>query len=164
MAQTTDLTLSVSNVVSSTSFVSSSVSYEQPKNMNVTAVTRSGNQITFTGSGFPTSSFIGRASIEGINADQVIVNSATSVTASWSSTGIPQTSSVPKLSFEHTSAYVHYATVDSSITFSSVQDVTSSTAISSSFNGGMKYTIVSDGLYATLKNAQNEVKVCGSTC
>jgi hypothetical protein len=52
-----------------------------------------------------------------------------------------------------------------SASFSKVLNVTSTTSsLSCSFAGGCTYAIESDGLFATLKNSANEVKVCGSTC
>lgn len=165
MGATSQLTIGVNGVVNSTAFVSSSVTYQQTSSFNVDSVTSSGNQITFTGTGFPTADHIGRVTLEGVAADAVTITSATEVTASFSSTGIPATTSVPELVFETTTNnYQHTAVVSSVATFTKVQDVTSSTGISSSFNGGLKYTVQSDGLYATLKKADNELRVCGSVC
>jgi len=155
--------VTLNGVESTDSFVASDCLYSQTESITVSALSTSGNSVTFTGTGFLTD-HTASASINGISADSVSVTSATSATASWTSTGIPGVEATPVLQFEHSSQlYSLYATV--SATFNKTHDVTAtSSGLSCSFAGGCTYAIESAGLYATLQNSTNSVKVCGSTC
>lgn len=79
--------------------VAEGVTFEQQEIITVSEIASAGTSITFTGTGFPMDGLIGHASIGGLNADVVAVTSDTEATASWSTTGIPQTSEAPVLYF-----------------------------------------------------------------
>lgn len=96
------------------SFVGSEIAYEQIASITVTSASVSGNTIVFIGSGFD-ASLTARASLNGVDADSVIVSSPTEAVASWSTTGVPTATVVPSLSFEHSDGYTHHAAVDSSV-------------------------------------------------
>jgi hypothetical protein len=157
------ITVTLNGVESTDSFVASDCIYSQNETITVSAVATSGNTVTFIGTGF-LSAYTASASIGGISADSVTVTNETSATASWTTTGIPGIDATPVLQFTHsTGNYSHYATV--SATFSKTHNVTATTSsLSCSFAGGCTYAIESEGLYATLQNSLNSVKVCGSTC
>jgi hypothetical protein len=58
-----------------------------------------------------------------------------------------------------------YAKVASSATVSKTLSVTATSQnLQCSYAGGCSYAIESEGLYATLKNSQNSVSVCGNKC
>jgi hypothetical protein len=72
---------------------------------------------------------------------------------------------MPVLHFTHTDGYAYYAKFADSLSFEKVQVVISSTSgLECSFAGGCTYTIESEGLYATLIDSANDIKVCGSPC
>lgn len=58
----------------------------------VDSLTKTDTTIVFTGKNFYTTDHVGKANFIGIQADSVVVNSATQVTATWT-TGVPTTSS-----------------------------------------------------------------------
>lgn len=146
------------------SFVASDVAYEQAESITIVSASVSGNTVTFQGTGFD-ASLTGKATLNGVEADSVTINSETQAVASWSTTGVPTATVVPTLTFEHADGYSHHASVGSSVTFENVHVVTASTsALDCSFAGGCHYAIESDGLYGSLLNSANEVQVCGSVC
>lgn len=131
--------------------VAEGVTFEQQEMITVSEISSAGTSITFTGTGFP-ANLIGHASIGGIDADVVAVTSETEATASWSTTGIPQSTEVPNLYFgDDGLGYKLHAKLAVGITFEKVQEVVSSTSsLECSFAGGCNYAIESEGLYATL--------------
>jgi phage major head subunit gpT-like protein len=58
----------------------------------VDSLTKTDTTIVFTGKNFYTTDHVGKAKFMGIQADSVVANSATQVTATWT-TGVPTTSS-----------------------------------------------------------------------
>lgn len=158
------ITITLDGSASADSFVASDAVYAQSESIVVTGVALSGTTVTFTGTGFLTD-HTGTATLAGIEADAVSVNSATEAVASFSTYGVPASTDVPTLHFTHSLGYALYASVDSSVSFEKVQDVTASTAgLECSFAGGCTYAIEADGLYATLQDSANEIRVCGSPC
>jgi hypothetical protein len=146
------------------SYVTSDVAYEQSESITVTGVSVNGVTVVFTGTGFD-SSYTGKASLNGVDADSVTINSVTQAIASWATTGVPTATIVPTLSFEHSDGYTHHAAVGSSVSFENLHTVTASTSgLECSFAGGCQYAIESHGLYASLLNSANEVRVCGTPC
>jgi hypothetical protein len=165
LANSTTLFISKNGTVNETSYYTASdVIFSQVETISVSSVSVSGSSITFTGSGF-LADHTATAKVGGVSADTVTVNSANEVVAQWSTTGIPASTKMPELHFVHTDGYGYYAKFADDLTFEKVQTVVSSTsALECSFAGGCTYTIESEGLYATLLDSANSIKVCGSTC
>jgi len=161
----TSLIISTNGTFNATAqYVASDAAYSQSETITVSSFTTSGSSITFTGSGF-LSDHTATASVGGIQADTVTVNSATEAVASWTTTGIPASTQMPILQFTHADGYGHFAKFADSLTFEKVQTIVSSTSgLECSYAGGCTYTIESEGLYATLLDSANNIKVCGSTC
>lgn len=165
VANGTAITITVDGSANADSFIAGDASYQQTEMITITDISTSGNVITFTGTSFPTSDYTGSAQLNGVSADTVVINSATEAVAAWTTTGVPTATTAPTLTFTHTDGYALDATVDSAVVFNVTQDVTSSTAsLECSFAGGCTYSIESDGLYATLLNSANQIKLCGTTC
>jgi len=161
------LTIGIDGVADESSYVASDVTYTQTEDIVVTAAEASENTITFTGSGFPTSGFTGRATVNGFAADSVTIDSETSATASWSTTGIPATETLPSLTFINSGsvAYELTAAASSSVLFSKTLEIIStSSGVECSFSGGCTYAIESDGLYASMLDTANHIQVCGTEC
>lgn len=97
------VTITIDGEANADSFYPSDLSYSQESTILVTGVSLSGNAITFTGSGFLTD-FTGKCSIEGVEADSVVINSATEAVATFSTHGVPATVKVPILKFEDVDA------------------------------------------------------------
>jgi hypothetical protein len=105
------------------------------------------------------------ATINGVSSDSVSVISETEAVASFGTYGIPATTEVPDLHFTHSDGYDLYASIDAAASFEKVIDVTSSSSsLECSFAGGCSYAIESDGLFGTLLDNNNEIRICGSTC
>lgn len=133
------MTITIDGNANADSFVASDVSYSQETSISVTGVSHSGNAVTFSGSGFLTD-HTGQCTIEGVDADSVVINSDTEAVATFSTHGVPATESVPVLRFEHSDGYELYASNDAAVSFSKTVSVTSSTAgLDCSFAGGCKY-------------------------
>jgi len=119
------------------------------------------------GSDFYTSGYLANASYGGATADQVTIDSATQVTATWTY-GLPplDLDTVPELWFNQTGTSVrHYAKI--STTLKKTLTVTSATSgLTCSFAGGCKLEVTADGLSTILRNdsVNNFISVCDETC
>jgi len=114
---------------------------------------------------------------KGIESDSAVINSATSITATFTS-GVPVTSSAAAISvsFIPTSRRRMLALADqtsqlvaaqaSAVTLDNALSVTdSTTGLSCSFQGGCPYTITSAGLLTTLKDSKtDQIDMCGNPC
>lgn len=140
--------------------------FSQEISMYSDNVTLAGTNIIFEGANFPTSvDFTGHCTINGVAADSVSVSNSSYASCSFGTTGVPAVSVLPVLYFQHTNGYQMHTYLNSTVTFSKTQTVTSSTSgLQCSFAGGCQYAIEADGLYATLLDSTNELQVCGSTC
>lgn len=125
------------------------------------------NKISFVGTNFFTTGYLANASYGGAFADQVTIDSATQVTATWTY-GLPplNVDEVPSLWFNQTGTKVrHYA--KTSATLKKSLTVTSATSgLQCSFAGGCKLTVNADGLSTLLKNdsVNNFISVCDEQC
>lgn len=125
------------------------------------------NKISFVGTNFFTTGYLANASYGGAFADQVTIDSATQVTATWTF-GLPplNVDEVPSLWFNQTGSKVrHYA--KTSATLKKSLTVTSATSgLQCSFAGGCKLTVNADGLSTLLKNdsVNNFISVCDEQC
>lgn len=91
-------------------------------------VTLAGTTIIFEGAGFPTDiAYVGHCVINGVASDSVLVQNSSYAIASFGTTGVPATTSVPTLYFEHTNGHQLYAKLNSTVSFSKTQTVISST-------------------------------------
>ena len=159
-----NVTITIDGTANAESFVASDVSYSQESTIHVTGVSLSGNAVTFTGSGFLTD-HTGKCKIEGVEADSVVINSETEAVATFLTSGVPATQTVPVLKFENAAGYQLFAANDAAITFEKSITVTGSSAgVDCSFAGGCQYSINSEGLLGTLKKKENSVHVCGVKC
>jgi len=105
----------------------------------------SSNSITFTGSSFPTSGYNSKAKFNGVEADSVIVDSATTTIATWN-LGVPitNTAAVPELRFEsQTNLGSALIANPNTITLKNELTISSSNAasLSCSFAGGCNLQI-----------------------
>lgn len=121
----------------------------------------------FKGSNFFTRGYTANSSYAGIFADQVTIDSATQVTATWA-LGIPPLGQeiVPSLWFNETGAEVrHYANISSSVS-KPLTLASGYTGLSCSFAGGCNLQINSEGLSTILKNdsANSFISVCDEKC
>lgn len=85
--------------------------YTQVANIIVTNATISGQQITFTGPGFPGAGYLPIASFGGVDADTTVVVTSQEILATWTTTGIAPITAVPVLRFVNSSSIfnVNYA-------------------------------------------------------
>lgn len=128
----------------------------------VTAASLSGNTISFTGTGFPTTGYTAHAIFKSAHFE-VVSWTSTTLTASFPN-GVPAASAsenaVPKIRFSTT---INGIVVDlysgSSNVFltNSVTASSSSSGLTPSFAGGLTYTISGAGIYASLKEPGNSV-------
>jgi hypothetical protein len=81
VASNMTLDIRVDGALNADSFIASDVTFEQTEQIVMTAADVSGSTVTFTGTGFPTADFTASAILNGIQADSVTINSATSATA-----------------------------------------------------------------------------------
>jgi len=125
------------------------------------------NEIKFIGTNFYTAGYLANASYGGAYADQVTIDSATQVTATWTY-GLPPIGAeeVPALWFNQTGTNVRqYANISATLK----KDLTISGAtpsLSCSFSGGCKLEVTADGLSTILRNdsVNNFISVCDETC
>lgn len=136
---------------------------------NATSISNSvANQIVFTGVNFFTSGYVANASLSGMPADTVVIDSATQVTATWTM-GLPPVNYtyVPELWFNSTGANysLHYVPVSGNISLGLPQSLSTNT-IDCSFAGGCTLELAADGLTGLLKNDSraNKITVCEETC
>ena len=150
--------------------------YEQLSNSSMPAFTAIDNSVSntivFTGTNFFTTDFTANVSYGGADADTVVVDSATQVTATWT-LGMPplDTDLIPKLWFESTtSETIHVAyhdTSDSSLKVSKSLGAASGPAsLECSFAGGCLLEVTAEGLASILKNdtVHNFISVCDEKC
>ena len=108
----------------------------------------SGTTIVFTGTNFYTSGYTAQASFNGVKADTTVVDSASSVTATWTS-GVPIVAAATKPELKFTAEgelkTAIYASMASDLT-NALNIVSSSQDLSCSFAGGCKFEITSPGL------------------
>lgn len=165
IAEGSTVTVVIDSIEQVLSYVASDVAYSQVASIVVNEVELSTNSIYFLGEGFPTSDFTAHASLAGVEATQVTVNSDNEVLASWDLTGIPAVSASPALWFSHNDeVYMLYAVVTGVTVDKSVEVISTTAALSCSFAGGCTYAIEAAGLYATLMDDANSVEMCGSEC
>jgi len=131
--------------------------------------------ITFTGQNFFTSGYTPKAQFNGVDADEVTIDSVTTVTAKWNK-GVPTTgaATAPKLWFVKASRRLlaasddsplqHYAT--NAATLENPLEITASTSgLSCSFAGGCNYEVTAKGLSTLLTDSKNNnIEVCGNVC
>jgi hypothetical protein len=115
----------------------------------VASIAKTDTTIVFTGTNFFTAGFDGNASLAGIYADTVVIDSATQVTATWAK-GVPALSSpkVPVLSFKDQTAdssLEHFSVITANV----VKDLSvssSSQSLECSFAGGCSFKVAAAGL------------------
>lgn len=119
--------------------------------------------VVFTGTNFYTSLFTAAASLSGVSADTVTIDSATQVSAVWSK-GVPlaQAATLPVLRFDSTSTTeAHWSQIATTATITNANTATSVTGVSCSFAGGCLLSVASTGLYSSLQSSTNSITVCG---
>lgn len=124
-------------------------------------------QMVFTGTNFFVRGYTSNASYAGIFADQVTIDSATQVTATWT-LGFPPLGEeiVPSLWFNETGTEVrHYANISSTVS-KALTLASGYTRLTCSFAGGCNIQINSEGLSTILKNdtTKNFISVCDEKC
>jgi hypothetical protein len=135
----------------------------------VTIIAIATTEVTFTGSGFQITDYDqASASINGVSANSVIINSDTEVVATFDSgSPIAEDGSTPVLSFSssdyETDFVIHYATMSS--TYDNEFSVSSATSPSCSFAGGCDLDILgTDGIQSAMEGGYLSVTVCGEAC
>ena len=144
----------------------------------VTAVSAT-NPTTFqvTGTGFPTSGHSAVVVISNVQSSAAIINSSTSITATFDS-GVPVVSGavVPTIKFVPSAGSRRLADITdqddqtiaylSNVSFTNAVSVTdSTTGLSCSFQGGCVYSVTAAGLTSTLKSdPTSQIDVCGQPC
>lgn len=110
-------------------------------------------QIIFTGTNFFITGYTGGASYGGINADTVVIDSATQVTATWDFGFPPLGQAVaPSLWFDETSSNTtHYASISANLT-KPLAVTAGYNGLSCSFAGGCNLQLNAEGLSTILKN------------
>eukprot|EP00117_Sycon_ciliatum_P030815 scpid3683/ scgid24216/ len=123
-----------------------------------------GTTLTFDGTGLLTSGFTeGIASVSGVFADSVQVNS-NSVVATWTN-GVPATSGpvTPFLALNHTTeATTLYASITGTI--DNTLAVTAASTVSCSFAGGCELSVTANGLTSALASGAAHLTVAGEEC
>ena len=118
----------------------------------------------FTGTNFFTSNYVAQASLNGINADTVSIDSATKVTATWT-LGVPviSGSQIPSLWFNGsaTSSGVHWASNTNSLT-NALTVAALDSSVTCSFNGGCTVSLAQAGLSSAVKQGTASLSICGN--
>lgn len=136
----------------------------------VTVATLTDNTITFTGTSFPSSAdYTAKATFK--SASVTVADwTTTSLTATFPN-GVPAAlaseNAVPKIWFTRNSDKVVLIAYSNGVTLANTVTVTASDSTSgleSSFAGGLGFTITKANVFATLKEAGNQVSVCGLPC
>jgi len=147
-----------------------SYSQEPATSPTISSASLSGNTISFVGSNFPSSAdFSAKAFFKSASAQIV---SWTSSTASATFTiGVPAAKSTelaaPIIEFFHKTTGVVLVSTSQGVTITNTISLTaadSTLGITSSFAGGLSYTITKDNLFASLKESGNQIQVCGNVC
>jgi len=136
----------------------------------VSEIAKTETTLVFTGTNFFTADFDLFATLDGIKADSIVVDSANKVTATWTK-GVPviKTASKPVLSFQTTQAakgaLAHYAIMNKDVT-NALTISSSSQSLQCSFAGGCPFLINAAGLASKMKSKpdQNYVTICGNKC
>jgi len=152
----------------------SSCTYEQlaaSASPSTTSVSSTETTIVFSGANFQTSAHTVRASLAGIAADSVVVDSTGQVTATWAN-GVPLSgeAAAPELFFEDDSTGVILQSVeDAAAVLTNAISVTASSSSSGmecSFAGGCDLEISALGLTQMISSDphNNRIDVCGRPC
>jgi len=161
---------------------------------NVVSIAKTDKTIVFTGTNFYTSGYVARASFFGIEANEwndvsstktvngksvtvvtptetvnVVVNSATQVTATWKY-GVPTTSSTlikPVLYFVKDSSKVKIYAISDQVLTNTLSLTSSSSSLQCSYAGGCSFNVkATAGLMSIMKErpTENYIKVCEKKC
>jgi len=129
----------------------------------VSSAVISGTTIVFTGSDFYTSGYTASASFNGVSSDTTEINSATQVTATWTS-GVPIVAAAtqPELKFTSEGQLKTAFFASAPAIENALQIASSSQDLSCSFAGGCTFEISAPGLTQMLKAdpSKNNVTFC----
>jgi hypothetical protein len=148
--------------------VSSSCPYEQSSDSTfpeVTSVSKTDSTIVFTGTNFDLVDFTAAASFASIDADSVVVDSNTQITATFT-LGVPTVASAEAPLLKFTSNDISHFAVSATTLANELSVSASSSGLECSFAGGCLFEVTSTGLASLIKNnsTENYVSVCEQPC